>query len=32
MLTRKNTEIIFGGDYFPEQWPEETWKDDIRLM
>jgi beta-galactosidase len=32
MLTRKNTEIIFGGDYFPEQWPQETWKEDIRLM
>jgi beta-galactosidase len=24
--------IIYGGDYFPEQWPEETWQDDIRLM
>ncbi|MGA3288596.1 MAG: beta-galactosidase, partial [Bacteroidota bacterium] len=24
--------IIFGGDYFPEQWPEEIWKEDIRLM
>jgi beta-galactosidase len=24
--------IVFGGDYFPEQWPAETWKDDIRLM
>jgi beta-galactosidase len=32
MLTRKNSEIIFGGDYFPEQWPEQTWKEDIRLM
>ncbi|NQT27729.1 beta-galactosidase [candidate division KSB1 bacterium] len=24
--------IIFGADYFPEQWPEEVWHDDIRLM
>ncbi|WP_329112517.1 beta-galactosidase [Streptomyces sp. NBC_01353] len=24
--------ILFGGDYNPEQWPEETWKDDVRLM
>jgi beta-galactosidase len=32
MITRKNTGIIFGGDYFPEQWPQEMWKEDIRLM
>ncbi|MFJ4951804.1 beta-galactosidase [Streptomyces sp. NPDC088760] len=24
--------ILFGGDYNPEQWPEETWQDDVRLM
>ncbi|WOI60754.1 beta-galactosidase [Streptomyces fradiae] len=24
--------ILFGGDYNPEQWPEETWADDMRLM
>ncbi|MEU5100419.1 beta-galactosidase [Streptomyces sp. NPDC020996] len=24
--------VLFGGDYNPEQWPEETWHDDIRLM
>jgi beta-galactosidase len=24
--------ILFGGDYNPEQWPEETWHEDIRLM
>ncbi|MET9358964.1 beta-galactosidase [Streptomyces sp. NPDC006617] len=24
--------ILYGGDYNPEQWPEETWPDDIRLM
>lgn len=24
--------IRFGGDYNPEQWPEDTWRDDVRLM
>jgi beta-galactosidase len=24
--------IAFGGDYNPEQWPEETWTTDIALM
>jgi beta-galactosidase len=24
--------ILFGGDYNPEQWPEETWAEDVRLM
>ncbi|MGW3358496.1 beta-galactosidase [Streptomyces bungoensis] len=24
--------ILFGGDHNPEQWPEETWPDDVRLM
>jgi beta-galactosidase len=24
--------ILFGGDHNPEQWPEETWQDDVRLM
>ncbi|MER7641780.1 beta-galactosidase [Streptomyces sp. NPDC126522] len=24
--------IFFGGDYNPEQWPEETWHEDVRLM
>src|SRR4030042_1133009 len=32
MITPKIPKIIFGGDYFPEQWPQEVWKDDIRLM
>jgi beta-galactosidase len=26
------TEIAFGGDYNPEQWPREVWLDDIALM
>jgi len=32
MITPKIPKIIFGGDYFPEQWPREIWKEDIRLM
>ncbi|MER6957678.1 beta-galactosidase [Streptomyces sp. NPDC000618] len=24
--------ILFGGDYNPEQWPEETWHEDVALM
>ncbi|MEV6162861.1 beta-galactosidase [Streptomyces sp. NPDC052052] len=24
--------LLFGGDYNPEQWPEEVWEDDVRLM
>lgn len=24
--------IIYGGDYNPDQWPEETWPEDARLM
>ncbi|GGS61630.1 beta-galactosidase [Streptomyces griseoviridis] len=24
--------LLFGGDYNPEQWPEETWQEDVRLM
>ncbi|MFC9689272.1 beta-galactosidase [Kribbella sp. NPDC056951] len=31
-LLPRPTGIAFGGDYNPEQWPEETWYDDVRLM
>ncbi|MER5202731.1 beta-galactosidase [Streptomyces sp. NPDC002825] len=24
--------LLFGGDYNPEQWPEKTWREDVRLM
>ncbi|HKT04275.1 MAG TPA: beta-galactosidase [Rugosimonospora sp.] len=24
--------IGYGGDYYPEQWPEEVWQEDVRLM
>lgn len=25
-------EILYGGDYNPEQWPEEVWQEDMRLL
>ncbi|MFD6142290.1 beta-galactosidase [Promicromonospora sp. NPDC060271] len=25
-------QISYGGDYNPEQWPEEVWAEDVRLM
>ncbi|MGN0355856.1 MAG: beta-galactosidase [Muricoprocola sp.] len=28
----KENRIWFGGDYNPEQWSEEIWEEDIRLM
>lgn len=24
--------LLFGADYNPEQWPEESWPEDVRLM
>ncbi|HEX4815995.1 MAG TPA: beta-galactosidase [Nonomuraea sp.] len=24
--------LLFGGDYNPEQWPEEVWAEDVELM
>ena len=32
LLTADGRGIAFGGDYNPDQWPEEIWDDDIRLM
>jgi beta-galactosidase len=32
MLVPKVPHILYGGDYNPEQWPEEMWLDDVRLM
>lgn len=26
------TKLPFGGDYNPEQWPEEVWEEDMRLF
>lgn len=28
----KQGKIAYGGDYNPEQWPEETWEEDMRLL
>lgn len=25
-------DILYGGDYNPEQWPQEIWEEDMRLM
>ncbi|MCR4782760.1 MAG: beta-galactosidase [Lachnospiraceae bacterium] len=25
-------EILYGGDYNPEQWPEEIWEEDMKLL
>ena len=24
--------IVYGGDYYPDQWPEQVWDEDVRLM
>ncbi|MDQ1045821.1 beta-galactosidase [Streptomyces sp. V4I2] len=32
MSTLKVPGIAYGGDYNPEQWPEEVWAEDVRLM
>ena len=24
--------VLHGGDYNPEQWPEDVWDEDVRLM
>jgi beta-galactosidase len=29
---RRLDRLAFGGDYNPEQWPEEVWDSDVRLM
>ena len=32
LLTESGRGVAFGGDYNPDQWPEDVWDDDIRLM
>ena len=32
MRTWPSDVLPLGGDYNPEQWPEETWQEDVRLM
>ena len=32
MIVPKVPHILYGADYNPEQWTEETWQEDVRLM
>lgn len=32
MISKKTPYILYGGDYNPDQWPEEIWKEDMRLF
>jgi beta-galactosidase len=31
-LLKKTGQILYGGDYNPEQWPESVWQEDVKLM
>ncbi|MFE6887959.1 beta-galactosidase [Streptomyces sp. NPDC057694] len=31
-MTAPDSRLLHGGDYNPEQWPEEVWAEDVRLM
>lgn len=31
-ISNKIPQMIYGADYNPEQWPEEVWDEDVRLM
>lgn len=31
-FSNKVNKIVYGGDYNPEQWPEEIWSEDMRLL
>ena len=32
MISEKLPGIWYGGDYNPDQWAEEVWLEDVRLM
>jgi beta-galactosidase GanA len=32
VFTPKVPHVLYGADYNPEQWPEEVWDEDVRLM
>ncbi|MEI6602862.1 MAG: beta-galactosidase [Clostridia bacterium] len=32
MISERLPKFLYGGDYNPDQWPEETWDEDIRLL
>lgn len=31
-MTKALTRFLYGGDYNPDQWPEDTWSKDIRVF
>lgn len=32
LIPKLENRLIYGGDYNPEQWPEEVWLEDVQLM
>ncbi len=32
LLGARLPHLLFGGDYNPDQWPEDVWPEDVRLM
>ena len=32
MITARTSQLLYGGDYNPEQWPESVWAEDAELM
>ena len=32
MISTRLPRIWFGGDYCPDQWPEEVWREDMRML
>jgi beta-galactosidase len=32
MITGRTSQLLYGGDYHPEQWPENVWAEDMELM
>jgi beta-galactosidase len=32
LLAKRLPHIFYGGDYNPDQWPEDVWYEDVRLM
>ena len=31
-MTPKLSQLAYGGGYYPEQWPEAVWAEDVQLM
>jgi beta-galactosidase len=32
MLDTQLSKMIYGGDYYPEQWDKSVWEEDMRLF